>query len=364
VQTPPSQGRFSGIIPDVPGGLALGAIVGVGVLVVLAVMVGGLPGGGDSGTPSGEAQFEVTNLNVPSEVTAGEEFNVTVSVQNTGETAGNGTLELDAGVLGNESESVEELESGGEAVSSEFSFETDESDEYEITATIGNATDTVAVSVVPADTGNGDPDPDPEPARPTLDKLDIAGQQDEAEFFISEGGSVSVNVTNDGGQAGSFDVDLEVGDASETGSTGELDSGETGTVRFDDVLDDLRFGKYDVTVSAGDKSVSGTLDVLADFDVSINSNNITAGENLVIQATLNDTGSINPPISVELGVINKSTSDKLDDRTVNLSSTGDTKFAKEIPTGPEDFGEYVIRATPVGLDQVIAEKEVTIEADQ
>jgi len=321
-------------------------------------MVGGLPGGGGSGTPSGEAQFEVTNLDVPGEVTAGEEFNVTVSVQSTGETAGNGTLELDAAELGNESESVEELEFEGGPVSSEFSFETDESDagmEYDITATIGNASNNATVSVVP------------EPAQAELGGLDIDGNGTDANLSVSDGGSVSVDVTNVGGQAGSFNVTLEVGDKSREKTTGELGPDGTETVRFDGVLDNLSYGGYNVTVSAGDESVSesGNLVVLADFSVTIENNNPTVGETLSIGATLNDRGSSNTPIFVDLIVTDDPDDDEeLYNRTVNLSSEGERESV-DILTGTEEAGEYVIRATPVGLDQVIDETEVQIrEADQ
>lgn len=155
-------------------------------------------------------------------------------------------------------------------VSHEFSLDTDEweLEEHDITVRVQDAS------------GRITPDEDagiltvnvtepPEEAVSSLSDLDIAGQGTDATITQGENEDVSVNVTNVGGEAGSFEVTLDIGDGEVTPdpeSTGELSPGDSETVTFESVTGELEDSNYQVNASTENDFITGDLTVEEEED--------------------------------------------------------------------------------------------------
>jgi len=344
-QPPSSGGRFSGILANVPGGTTVAAVAGLAVVVLLVLVVatGGL--GGDGG--AGESEFEVTFVDPPEEVTAGDNFTVTVQVENTGNATGSETLEISAEGLGNDSVDVAGVESGGSQLE-DLSFETNEADAgaYTVTASIGDAEATETVSIV-AD-GGGDTDP----AEANLSELEIPG---DGTITVGEEESISVNVTNVGDESGSFEVDLSVGDVSENKEIDELGPEETETVTFESVTGSLDPGEYDVTVSSDNATTTGDLTVeQVGFRAEINTASETPeGVQVLVELTRID----GEPDKIQVDVTADFGTDTL---TFDSPKNGEEKDAT-INTEGTSPGTYPVRITPSGNENnVLDETDVEI----
>jgi hypothetical protein len=193
---------------------------------------------------SGEPNFEVTAVEAPDEVTAGEEFDVTVTVENTGSSASR-EITVAAGALGSETGELSLF--AGDSTDATFTFDTSGpgAGTYEITAS-GDTDGTATVTVS-------------EPA--SLSGLDIEGEGADATVPRGEDATVEVQLTNDGEQSKAFEAALSVdGSRQQTASTGTLEPGETGTASFE-LSGDREPGTYGITVSVTGQAVTGTVEI-------------------------------------------------------------------------------------------------------
>jgi serine/threonine protein kinase len=114
------------------------------------------------------------------------------------------------------------------------------------------------------ETGNGQGD-DPEPAEIALSGLDIGGQGTDATVEPGATADVAVDVENTGGTSGTFDVTLTAGSESAS-QTVDLDAGETQTLTFPGVVEQLGTGTSDIVVGTGESEVMGTVTVESEGD--------------------------------------------------------------------------------------------------
>lgn len=155
-------------------------------------------------------------------------------------------------------------------------FQTDEDDVYVIDETLEVTLDTIL-----NDQGNTfDPDgavagnlitpAGQAPPVSDFDDLDIAGQGDSATIDEGDDEDVSVEVTNVGDDAGSFDVTLEILEdkgffrevvEESSRETDELDPDEVETVIFEGVTDELDGAEHDVEISTDAAMIEGDLTV-------------------------------------------------------------------------------------------------------
>ena len=185
-------------------------------------------------------------------IAAGEDASVSVDVQNVGEEPGEFSLFFSAGNA-TASEAADEL---GPNKSTTVTFDnvTTALDPGTYTPQVTTNNDSVTGLLVV--------EPESDPAEPSLSGLDIAGQGPSATVDAGTAESVSVTVSNAGERAGTFDVNLSVGETVQnTQSTGELGPGESTTLTFEGVTTGFDTGSFDVTAVTRGNSVGGSLTV-------------------------------------------------------------------------------------------------------
>ena len=344
-------------LPFGPG--QVGIVAGLALVALLVGLSAGLVGlpfidwDGDGG----EGAVGVEFVDVPDEVVAGEEFDVTVEVENGGDAE---RLEVEVEELETDSEA---RDVGEESPTETFEFTAGEDDagsEYTIRATIGEAEDETTVTVVEADDDEDD-DEETAPAQADLSGLDIAGEGDEATVTEGEEGDISVDVENTGDEEKSFGVELEI-DGEQFEENIGLEAGEEETVEFSDVID-LEPGTYDVTVSTEADEISGTVTVeeSASFDASIVSDHdepVDAGEGVVVAVEL--TSIEGDPDFIEVAVRTDFGSGTV---TFDDPSEGDIEIVPLL-TGSGDASDepYTIEVTPEDDEADVKDgAEVTIQ---
>jgi len=203
-----------------------------------------------------EFAVEITDTNSP--VTEGEDLDVTVAVENTGDQSGEETVTLDAGGLGDDETAVD-LD-GGASETVTLSVGTGAGDEGEYNAVV-EAGDDVSIEDVAVEEGA---------ATSALSALDIGGQGSSATITEGEDVPVDVTVENVGTLPGGFDLELEITLGSttvttESESTGTLAPGESETVTFTGVTDEVNVdGEFSLGIETDDDAVSGDLAVESD----------------------------------------------------------------------------------------------------
>ena len=198
--------------------------------------------------PDGVAPEDYGEVDVPVEETDGVETeNLTVTLVIEGDSEGE--------VF---NETIDDRELDGE--SDEFTFAVGtlgQADNYtaKVTADADNAAENVRQEVFEV----------AESATAVLSDLDIAGQGTNATVGEGDNRSVSVNLTNAGGLADTFDVTLEIDDSDditrveETEEDVTVDAGETEVVTFENVTGGLDKDQYAVEVTSGNETATGTL---------------------------------------------------------------------------------------------------------
>jgi hypothetical protein len=210
------------------------------------------------------------------------------------------------------------------------------------------------------------------PPEPSLSSLDIDGQGSNA--TIETGAAdLSVVLTNIGDEAGTFEVNLTIGDAvSESRTTDQLDGGGQQAVIFAGVTDALDPGTYDVSVSTAEGAVSGELtvemppdpdpdpdpDPQPAFDISILETNspLAAGENLQVTVAVENTGDGDGTATVALDAGELGT----DTTSVSLDSGESTSVNLSVTVGSDDAGEYDLTASAGDAE---SSATVTVEED-
>ncbi|WP_255191395.1 GLUG motif-containing protein [Natronobeatus ordinarius] len=241
--------------------------------------------------PDGEAGDDYGTVEIPIEETAGEgSIDLAVTLEIVGDETGTVFTETN-----------DTLELAGEGATLEFDVgEIDEADTYTATVT--------------ADATNAEPTTRSEtfetlePATAALSDLEIAESGETATITEGDEANVSVDVTNAGDVAGSFTIELELGDAFEANATtDELAADETETVGFENVTGDLEAEEYAVSVAdaAGDDELTGTLTVEApaEFLVSIEETNEPVDPGAVLTVTANVTNAGDQPGTQTVGLL-------------------------------------------------------------
>ena len=137
---------------------------------------------------------------------------------------------------------------------------------------------------------------------PEIDGLEIAGDGDDATITEGDGESIEVDVENVGDEADRFYLTLEINDEVESEEGIDVDAGDTETLTFDGVTDDLNAQNEAYTVSVQDSQevgneLTGDLTVEAvdeepevgikHAEASVGWTNTIDGEDFVISEVLN-----------------------------------------------------------------------------
>ena len=247
------EGRFSGLLPNVSNSVAIGAVAGAALVVlVLGGVVFGGGFGGNSG--SGDAEFEVESLDVDDSVTAGEDLEIRVEVENVGDDAGDETVTVDAGVLGDDQLEFQDVPANDSKIET-ATFETaGQSGQHTVSTENYPASKTVEVL---------------EPATFTIENVDI---QDEENIVAGDEILVDTEIQNIGDEEGSQTVALSTG--SNIG-TDEVEVNLVAGNRTNETLsvptDDDDHGEYNITIDIDDRETVEDVTVLepASFDINI-----------------------------------------------------------------------------------------------
>ncbi|MEY7849273.1 GLUG motif-containing protein [Natrarchaeobius sp. A-rgal3] len=263
------------------------------------------------------------------------------------ETSGEQTIDLDVTleIVGDETGAVfaetnDTLVLAGESVNASFDVgELDEADTY---------TATVTADAANADaTTRNETFEMVEPATAELSDLEIADASEAATIIEGDDANVSVDATNTGDVAGSFTIDLTIGEEFEASAeTDELEPGETETIAFGNVTGDLAPDEYTVSVAdaAGDDEQTGTLTVEAPaaFLVSVEETNapINPGDVLIVTANVTNVGNQTATQTVTLS---DGQSDPVDEVELTLAGgESNESVVLEWETDEEDGGTHEV----------------------
>ena len=211
------------------------------------------------------SNLDIAGQGVDANITAGETESVSVDITNSGSIAAEFTMSMAVSTDG--TDPIVEAEQSSPGVDP---GETETVVFEEVTDQLGvgdYVVELVASSVGADDVVFGDLLVTEPASVPALSNLDIAGQGTEAVVTEGETEPVSVNITNAGAGAGSFEVAIDIipeggGRGTQTTiSTDVLAPGETETVVFETVTGRLDVGAYTVELTAGGELVSGDLAV-------------------------------------------------------------------------------------------------------
>ena len=268
------------------------------------------------------AAFDVEILDA-GEPVEGEELDVEVEVENTGNVEDIGTVELDVESLGDSEADV--TLAGGESTEETFSVDTESGDAGEYTATVASDDDTDETTVDVLESASV--------------AVSILSTTDPVEGDALD---VTAEIENTGDVAGTETVTLDVGALGTDSTTVELDEGELveETLTVDTESGDA--GEYTATVETNDDSDSASVTVQADASFVVEALDTTApvpaGEALVVETSVTNTGQTTETETVELLVGGSS----VDNASVQLEA-GETwtgEFAYE--THPSDQPEVDI----------------------
>jgi len=238
----------------------------------------------DQSATSALSDLDVAGQGANATITEGDEEDVSVVVENAGDLAGSFAVTLDVGGA-QHTETTGDL-AGGETETVTFENVTGDLAPGEYDVTVSTVDDTVAGTLTVQQSGMA-----------ALSALDVGGQGANATLVAGNATNASVVVENVGEATESFNVMLAIGDdLTATESTGELGSGETETVTFENIAGDLDSGTYDVTASASNASAEGALDVLvpATFTITdVNTESAGPGQDLEVTVTVENMGEVN-----------------------------------------------------------------------
>jgi len=242
--------------------------------------------------PLEPAAFGITSFSAPNEITRGETATITSTIENTGELEGTPTVELS--VDDTQVDSTDPSIDGGETTAVSFSWDSSDYDEsVELTVSADDSSESTTV--------------------------DIEALRDSAAFRVAD---ISAPSAVEQGETVAIDTAIEnIGDIEET-ATVELDvdgthvesiepsigGGETTEVSLSWDSSDYD-GKTTLSVSADDTSESTTVDIQAPpepaaFKLTRLSapTEITRGETVAIETTIENVGEAEGTPSVELAV--------------------------------------------------------------
>ncbi|WP_170831039.1 S8 family serine peptidase [Natronobacterium texcoconense] len=280
-------------------------------------------------------QVEISDTSDP--VTEGENLDVNVTVENLGTDDGEQTIELED--FGGEKVDEENVSlDTGDETNITLTWETEEGDAGVDDITVTSDNDSVSAGVEIEQVATG-----------TLSDLNIAEKSDNATIVEGDDENISVVVENVGDEAGEFDVTLEINesDIEEESSIDELEPDENETITFEAVTGNLSDGSYDVDVSTEDDTVEGYLTVQEltdDFQIEISDTHdpVTEGENLDVDATVENVGTDDGEQTIELEDFG---GENVDEETVSLDTGDETNITLTWETEEGDAGADDITVT-------------------
>lgn len=232
------------------------------------------------------ASFEVTLSSVPSSVPVGEELSGSVTVTNTGETAG--TQQVTIAVDGAQVTGAQVTLEPGASKAITFEYTPTASDPgLNLTVSSANETATVTVAV----TGT---------AFFGVTLSSVAESATAGDTVTGE-----AVVTNLGDTAGTQSVTVTVGGEPVTDTTVTLDAGATETVPFGYTVAATEVPQVAVTAASANDSATATVAVLDPplFAVSVSApGSVTSGAELSLTATVTNTGDVGATQTVSFGV--------------------------------------------------------------
>jgi len=288
--------------------------------------VGGSIGRDVGGSQDSEgAVFDVSILRTNAPVAEGEQLEVTVRIENTGDAAGTQTIEVDGEGLGSTTTTVS-LDAG-EVTAAMVSFSTTSGDagSYTITATSDDDTGVESIQVTEGATF----------------AVDIVGLYEPLE---GEDLEVTFEVRNTGGTADTQTIRVVADTLGTEREQVSLGSGEsvTATVRFS--TDDGDAGSYTVRVVSDDDADSRDVSVSrpATFEVNVlDVNDPVEGEDLGVTVEVENTGDESDTQSVEVdaGSVGSQT------LSVPLGAGDSLTETVAISTADGDAGSYSVSVT-------------------
>ena len=266
----------------------------------------------------------VVSALTPDETTVvrGDPLDITATIENTGDIAIEQTVELSFDSEAYDTETVS-LDPGAET---NVSFESIGTDDLEgsYTFTVATSNDTgegsVTVELPPPDFQVSDLDPD----QVTVSQDDLL--------------DISANVTNEGEQEGTKDVELRLDDDVQATTSVTLEPEESETVVFEEFDTADLAGEYTHSVWTEDDEASGSLTVEvepANFTVSDlepESVSVDRGETVNVSATIENTGQENGIKDVELRLDGQMQASE----SVTLDAGSETTVDLSLPT--DDLG--------------------------
>jgi len=291
------------------------------------------------GPPPMDAAFEIGIESATSPVQAGETLEVDATVENIGETADNGTIELVANgkVQDTGTVNLSAADDPGDTDTVTFEWTTTEDD----------AGDRI-VQVDTADEGKGLADTRivriEEP--PTDGNLEVAITDTTSPIRAGETLEVEATVENTGDTAGTDTVSLNVSGEQRDTATVDLDSGESNEVVLEWNTTEDDAGETIARVSTSDDTATkpvtvGSPPAEANFEVEIDDTTETdAGETFAVQATVENTGEVSGTTtpSLSIGDTNRDT------ETVGLEPGDSRTVVLRWETTTGDAGDYVAEA--------------------
>ena len=286
------------------------------------------------------SNFEVSIDSENLEVTAGEELEVPVTVENTGGQQGTQTVELDAQPLGTDSTQVQLA--GGDSTTETLSVGTSNDDDGSYTVTVSTEDGDTDEQEVTVDSVT---ESDPAKFEVTIDSTNLE---------VTEGEDLTVEFTveNTGGQQGTQTVRLEVPGLESATSSILVNLGdgtsteETLTIETSD--GDAEDSPYTATVSPEDGTPAST-DVRvnpatesepANFTVDIVGTNapVVEGGTLSVNATIENTGdeSAIQTVTADAGALGNQTTPAV------LEGGASTTETLSVGTSSGDAGEYTV----------------------
>ncbi len=272
--------------------------------------------------------FEASIAGTNEPVLAGGAVTVEVTLTNTGETNGTGTVTVDAEELG--ADSVTVSLAAGASTTASLSFETGAGDAglYTVTATSNGSSDTALVTV------EGDSAGVPSFSVSEVDTTSpVAGDSLEVTAEVQNTGAASGTVTLSVSTAPALGTDSAEVSLAPGGSAVETLSLPTSPGQA---------GSYEVTVTAGEDQETATVTVEeaaeAVFEVGITGTNAPAppGETLAVTAEVANTGDADGTGTVELSVGELGTVST----ELQLAAGASTTETFTVETTADDAGEY------------------------
>ncbi|MFC4543483.1 CARDB domain-containing protein [Halosolutus amylolyticus] len=195
------------------------------------------------------AEVQITGLDAPDAIVAGETLEATAELENVGEETATQEIALDVGAQ--QAVAAESIEvPGGESGTVTLSHETDPDDAGEVQVTVRSEDDEASVDVLLEE-------PD-EPASFAVPSVDVPAQVEAGETL-----PITATIENEGDESGDATVELDVGaqQGVDSRSISSLAGGESESVSFTYPTADADVGDLTITVRTADDSDSVTVTV-------------------------------------------------------------------------------------------------------